>query len=63
MEIAGLEDVFSFPNTYKFEGPSRGCTVVAEVHKWLREQGVSFYRQGLENVAVRYEKDLNMFGD
>jgi hypothetical protein len=33
------------------------------VQKWLREQDVSFYRQGLENLIVRYDKCLIKFGD
>jgi hypothetical protein len=31
--------------------------------KWLRGQDVSFCRQGLENLIVRYGKCLNEFGD
>jgi hypothetical protein len=38
-------------------------TVKAEVKKCLREQNVSFYRQGLENLVVRYDKCLNKFGN
>jgi hypothetical protein len=43
--------------------PSRGCAAVAEVQKWLRQQDVSFYLQGLENLIVGFDKCLNMFGD
>jgi hypothetical protein len=37
-------------------------TVKAGVQKWLREQDVCCYRQGLENLIVRYGKCLNRFG-
>jgi hypothetical protein len=37
--------------------------VVAEVQKWLWEQNVSFYLQGLKNLIVRYGKWLNKFED
>jgi hypothetical protein len=33
--------------------------VKAEVQKWLREQGFSFYRQGLEGFILRYDKCLS----
>jgi hypothetical protein len=46
----------------RFPRPSDD-TAKAEVQKWLWEHGVSFYRQGLENVIVRYDKFLNKFGD
>jgi hypothetical protein len=35
----------------------------SEVQKWLRDQYVFFYRQGLENLLVRYDKCLYKFGD
>jgi hypothetical protein len=36
--------------------------MVAEAHKWLQGQDVSFYSQDLENLVVRY-KCLDKFGD
>jgi hypothetical protein len=46
-------------------GPSWGRTVgggAGGFQKWLREQDVSFYRQGLENLIVRYDKCLKGMG-
>jgi hypothetical protein len=47
---------FRLPNTWKPRGPSRGCTVVAEV-----QQDV-FYHEGLENLIVRYDNCRKRFG-
>jgi hypothetical protein len=38
-------------------------TVKAEVQKWLPEQDVCCYRQGLENLIVCFDKCLITFGD
>jgi hypothetical protein len=38
-------------------------TVKTKAQKWLREQNVSFNRQDLENLIVRYDKCLNNFAD
>jgi hypothetical protein len=38
-------------------------TIKAEVQKWLLEQDVPFYSQGLENVIIYYDNCLNKFGD
>jgi hypothetical protein len=38
-------------------------TVKGAAHKLLREQDISFYRQGLENLIVYYDKRLNKFGN
>jgi hypothetical protein len=56
MKTVGLGDVFSVYQTHLCGRlfPSDD-TVKAEVEKWLREQEVSFYRQGLENVIVNYD--------
>jgi hypothetical protein len=52
MEIFGLGNVFFSVRQIcdSPRGPSQGCTIVTEGQKWLREQGVSFYRQWLENL-------------
>jgi hypothetical protein len=37
--------------------------LVADVQELLREQDITFYRQGLENNVVYYDKCLNKFED
>jgi hypothetical protein len=63
MEIAGLGDVsFSLPNTRKSKEAGSGVYVgLGGVHKWLREKDFSFFRQGLDNLIVCYDKCLNKF--
>jgi hypothetical protein len=60
MEIAGLGDVYSVCQTRK--SPRRAESGLyggwAGIQKWLRDQDVTFYRQGLENLAVFYDKYL-----
>jgi hypothetical protein len=34
----------------------------SEVRTWLLDQDISFHRQGLENLIVRYDKHLNKSG-
>jgi hypothetical protein len=65
MEIAGLGDVFSVCQT---RGSSRGAELGlygewGGGQKWLREQDVSLYRQGLENLVVCCAKCPNKFGN
>jgi hypothetical protein len=53
------EVLFSLPNMWN-SGLHGGW---GGVQKWLWEQDVSFCRQGLENVIVRYDKCLNKLGN
>jgi hypothetical protein len=60
MEIAGLGDFFSLPNTSKSKKAKSGLYGGwGGVQKWFREQNVSLYRQGLENLIVLYDMYLN----
>jgi hypothetical protein len=56
---------FQFAKHVKVEGSESGLYGgCGGVQKWLREQGVvSFYRQGLANLIVCYDKCLNKFGN
>jgi hypothetical protein len=57
-------EIFSVCQTREsLRGPSWGCVVVVKVQKWLQEQDISFYHQGLENLIVCYDRCLNKFGD
>jgi hypothetical protein len=63
MEIADFGDVFA---VFQTRGSSKGwnrCCTRGREQKWLWEQDFSFYRQGLENLIVSYDKCLNKFGN
>jgi hypothetical protein len=59
-------DFHVFGKLKKHQGGRRfppDYTVKAEVQNWLRQERVTFYCQGLENLIVRYEEFPNKFGN